>query len=194
VPGHLWGHGCSTCSEKRKHTTESFIAKSKMIWGSDTFDYSLVEYVNNKHHITLKCKKNNHTFSCTPSNHFSLKGCPHCAVKKFVSVGETEWLNSLNIPLDCRNKWINVNGQKFNVDGMINGTIYEYFGDFWHGNPKRFGPDRINPFCGLTMKELYDHTMTRKQALNEGGFVVIVMWEFDWMQLRKTRPHVNQTT
>jgi hypothetical protein len=187
IGSFLSGNGCSTCSKKKKHTTESFIALSKRIWGGDAFDYSLVEYVNNKHPVTLKCILQGHTFICTPSNHLSKRGCPDCSIKKFVSAGETEWLNSLVIPNECRNKHINVSGQRLNVDALINGTIYEYYGDYWHGNMKRFKPDFVNVYSGMTMQEHHDHTMNREQLLREAGYVVVVMWEDDWVRLRKTR-------
>ena len=192
VGNQLTGMGCSTCSQKKKHTTPSFIAKAESIWGKGTFDYSHVDYVHNKHPVLLACSKG-HSFMCSPSNHLCGRGCPHCSIRRFKSVGETEWLNSLNIPEDCRNRWLSVNGQKFNVDGIINSTIYEYYGDYWHGNPKRFAPDVINVHSGMTMKELHEHTVARQELLKEGNYVVIVMWEFDWMRLRKTRPgYVSQ--
>jgi hypothetical protein len=103
IGNQLTGNGCSTCSRKKKHTTETFVATAKRVWGDDTFDYSLVEYVNNKQHVVLRCK-NGHVFPCSPSNHMSRRGCPDCASKKFVSAGEIEWLNSLSIPFECRNR------------------------------------------------------------------------------------------
>ena len=109
-------------------------------------------------------------------------------MKKFISAGEIEWLDSLAIPQGNRNVWINVNSQKFNVDALINGTIYEYYGDYWHGNPKRFDPERINVHAGITMQELYEHTTTREQTLRDAGYVMITMWESDWIKLRNTRP------
>lgn len=195
IQSHLIGNGCGTCSQKRQHTTESFIEKSKRLWGDDMFDYSQVNYVNNKVHVTLICKKKNHIFSCSPANHISERGCPHCAKKRMVSVGETEWLDSLVIPQDKRNIFIRACGQKFNVDALINSTIYEYYGDYWHGNMKRFDPDRINVYAGMTMRELNEHTTTREQLLREAGYVVITMWEFDWMKLRNTRPgHIKRSS
>jgi hypothetical protein len=187
IASHLH-NGCAICSGMQKHTTASFIAKSKLVWGENMFDYKHVSYISNKTHVTLICKKKSHMFSCAPSNHFSKRGCPDCAAKKFVSIGETEWLDSLVIPENCRNKWLLAGGQKFNVDGFINGTIYEYYGDFWHGNLKRYAPEFINVFSGMTMLELNEHTMTREQMLKEAGYIVIKMWETDWMKIRNTRP------
>lgn len=185
---HLDGRSCPKCSGTIKHTTETFIARSQQVHGPDTFDYSQVVYgQSNKQHIILKCKKHDHVFTTSPANHVMGKGCPDCAMKTFVSAGETEWLNSLNVHASCRNRWINVNGQKFNVDGLVNGTIYEYYGDYWHGNPLRFPADRVCHTSGMTMAELYQHTMDRESQLKAAGYVVITMWEFDWMRLRQTR-------
>lgn len=184
--------GCAGCTNQVPYTTETFIAKAKEIW-KDAFDFSLVQYgQHNKNHITLVCKKG-HTFSIAPSNLLSGRGCRDCAMKKFVSAAETEWLNSLNLPIECRNRTIKIKNRQFNVDALINGTIYEYYGDFWHGNPKRFTAENTHPcqWINLTMGELYARTIEREAALRSAGYVVITMWESDWMQLRKTRSVVS---
>lgn len=186
IPGLLLSQtGCPICSQKRKHTTESFIEKATMIHGKDAFDYRAVKYVNNKVPVTITCK-NGHTFQTTPSNHFG-HGCPLCPTNRSISLGETEWLESLNIPLENRNVVINHNNRIFNVDGFINQTIYEYYGDFWHGNPKRFDPTEVHPRTHLTMHEHYTQTMEREQELRNAGYVVITMWESDWQTLRNSR-------
>lgn len=186
VPSLLVGNSCSTCSQKKKHTTESFIEIAKTVFEEDKFDYSQVVYVNNKVPVTIKCSKG-HTFKCAPSNHFNGKGCPDCAMKRYISAGETEWLNSLAIPVENRNVWINVKGQRFNADALINATIYEYYGDYWHGNLTRFKPELINHKSKMTMQEHHDHTLEREDILREAGYVVVTMWESDWMKLRETR-------
>lgn len=183
----LAGNACPVCSGRVKYTTETFIEKSKKIWGESEFDYTQVSYVHNHFPVTLTCKKG-HTFQSQPANHFNKKGCAECAVKKFVSAGETEWLDSLSIPKENRNVRINVENQQLNVDALINGTIYEYYGDFWHGNLRRFHPDNVNVYSGMTMQEHYDHTLAREQLLRNAGYVVVTMWEFDWIKFRKTRP------
>lgn len=62
-----------------KKTTEQFISESISSWGEDLFDYSSVDYVNDKTYVKLKCLKHNHVFKQTPSNHLEFKkGCKHC--------------------------------------------------------------------------------------------------------------------
>lgn len=97
---HLRGCGCPKCSnpchwslEERK---ENFINKSKERYG-DRFDYSLVEYVDKKTFVKIRCKEHDYVFETTPDNHIRRNsGCPICND----STGEVEirlWLDKHKI-------------------------------------------------------------------------------------------------
>jgi hypothetical protein len=60
-----------------KHTTESFIKKAKEIHG-DKYDYSLVEYKNNKTLVKIKCDTHG-IFLQEPRNHLYGHSCPLCS-------------------------------------------------------------------------------------------------------------------
>ena len=74
---HLSGRGCIFCSGKYKKTSEDFKQNAKKIHG-DKYDYSKVEYVNNKTNICIICPIHGE-FWQTPDNHLHGKGCPKCA-------------------------------------------------------------------------------------------------------------------
>jgi very-short-patch-repair endonuclease len=74
---HLFNHGCSKCYGNDTKTTEQFIKESKEIHG-DKYDYSLVEYVNNKQKVKIICKKHG-VFEQSPIKHIYKRGCPKCA-------------------------------------------------------------------------------------------------------------------
>lgn len=61
-------------------TTEEFIQKAKAIHG-DKYDYSKVEYVNNRTNVTIICPMHGE-FQQTPANHLKGQGCPACGRKK----------------------------------------------------------------------------------------------------------------
>ena len=62
----------------QKKTTEEFIEKAKKIHGSK-YDYSKVNYVNNKIKVEIMCPEHGSFFQ-TPHNHLSLKrGCSECS-------------------------------------------------------------------------------------------------------------------
>ena len=58
---HLNGQGCSMCgrisqTKKRALSKETFITKARKVHG-DKYDYSKVEYVNNRTKVCIICKK-----------------------------------------------------------------------------------------------------------------------------------------
>ena len=56
-----------------------FIEKSKKQYGDDSFDYSLVDYINGYTDITLICRKHG-KFTITPTKHLKMVGgCPECS-------------------------------------------------------------------------------------------------------------------
>lgn len=66
----------------------------------------------------------------------------------------------------------------FKVDGYYKGTVYEFYGDYFHGNPKVYKSNDIGP-NGKTFGELYEKTQWREQLLRN-KYNVIIMWEKDY--------------
>jgi hypothetical protein len=85
---HLQGQGCPKCgvfkrggNPTQRYTTETWTKIANKIH-KNTFDYSKVNYVNNKTPITIICKVHG-KFSQTPSRHLNaIYGCPTCGVTK----------------------------------------------------------------------------------------------------------------
>lgn len=61
----------------KKLSTEEFIQKAKEIHG-DKYDYSLVEYINNRTKVKIWCNKCKQFFEQTPAHHLNGSGCPNC--------------------------------------------------------------------------------------------------------------------
>lgn len=79
----LNGVGCNKCRyDKLKDTfsdtKEEFIKKAKEIH-SNKYDYSEVEYINNKTKVKIKCNQCNNYFYQEPRMHiYQKQGCPYC--------------------------------------------------------------------------------------------------------------------
>ena len=58
-------------------------------------------------------------------------------------------------------------------------TAYEVHGCFWHGCPKCYARDTVNPVRGKSMHELHQLTMERADFLKRQGYHVIEVWECD---------------
>ena len=65
-------------------------------------------------------------------------------------------------------------------------TIYEFHGDFWHGNPKKYRSDDINKITKCTFGILYEKTMQKEKTIKELGYNLVVMWESDWNKINKS--------
>lgn len=76
------GHSCPKCSKVYKPTTEEWIEKARKVHG-DKYDYSKVEYVNNKTKVCIICPIHGE-FWQKPNNHLQGDKCPYCfkSVKK----------------------------------------------------------------------------------------------------------------
>jgi serine protease inhibitor ecotin len=79
---HLMGKGCKKCSListsiKLKNTHNQFIEKAKKIHG-DKYDYSLVDYINNRRKVIIICPEHGN-FEQIPSSHLLGGSCKSCA-------------------------------------------------------------------------------------------------------------------
>ena len=63
--------------------------------------------------------------------------------------------------------------QKYNL-------IIECHGGFWHGDPRIYNNDDMNPRTNRSFGECYENTQSKTRKLKELGYNVIELWELDW--------------
>ncbi len=73
---HMLGRGCKYCSGVNKSNKEEFIKKVKKIFSQ--YDYSKVEYINNKTKVCIICPEHGEFWS-RPNDLLSGYGCKKCA-------------------------------------------------------------------------------------------------------------------
>lgn len=178
---HMNGNRCKECSkEDRRLSLCEFINKSNEKH-NNKYNYSEVSFAFVSEKIKIKCNLHGYFFQSVAA-HMRGQGCPKCS--KIISRGETEWLDSLNIPKINRNRPIIVNSKFYFPDGinLDDNIIYEYYGDFWHGNPKIYDVNAMCSATKLTFGEMYNHTMKREEALMKAGYKLITIWEHEWQK------------
>lgn len=79
---HLEGQGCPSCRKNATVTQDEFIKRARKLHGDDTYDYSLVNYVNMWTPVEIICPIHG-VFSQTPAKHIKTgkhahQGCPKC--------------------------------------------------------------------------------------------------------------------
>jgi hypothetical protein len=83
---HLKGQGCSKCSGKNKLTKFEFINRSNKIH-ENKYDYSLVDYINNKTKVKILCPIHGE-FEQIPKNHMNGHICSKCSGNVNLTNGE----------------------------------------------------------------------------------------------------------
>jgi ribosomal protein S18 len=174
------GQRCPKCSAKRtgKKLSLDFSEVKVFVEAAGT-TLRFSEYVNNRTPLELVCPKG-HEYSATFDN-FKYKNsrCPFCSGGSVSKISQV-WLDQKDklhlFPL-FREHPLVVNGKKYKVDGFdpLTRTIYEFLGDFWHGNPTRPKNKRL-------YGQLYKETFKRIAVLEAAGYNVVYIWEKDFRE------------
>ena len=113
------------------------------------------------------------------TNKFSVKGIAwlnSIAAREGIHIRHAQNGGELRVPyMDGTAK------RYFLADGFCEetNTIYEFYGDFWHGNPTKYKPDAMNDQAKKTFGQLYAETM-RRQAIMERSHKVVTIWESEY--------------
>lgn len=176
-------HGCPLCDKTHTKTIEHVIRIGNQVH-HNKYDYSKAILVNMSSKIEIICDNVNHgSFWQNASSHLRGTGCPKCT--KVVSGGEIAWLDHLSIPLEWRQVSATIENAiyKFDAFDPNTKTVYEFYGDYWHGNPEIFDPNLVNKNNNILFKTLYDKTITRENKLKQLGYTVVSIWENDFNKL-----------
>ena len=193
---HLRGAGCNKCAINKKikirlYKKDDFVKifEECSIVHSNKYTYSNIFRKNGYLFIEIICKKHG-TFSQRYDHHKRGHGCFKCIIN--YSKPQVEWLNYLSVTSDyiqhAQNEGeFQIPTTNMYADGYepTKNNIYEFQGDFWHGNPAVFNGDEINPRTGTTYLSLYKKTKNKIEKLKGLGYNVYEMWESDWEKGKK---------
>ena len=191
---HLFGRGCPKCgtistASNTTFTQEEFIKRAKEKHG-DKYSYDNSKYINSITKIDIICPIHGN-FSQLPSDHLRGCGCRKCC--KTYSKQQILWLDMImkrdNIYIQhaINDKEYLIEGTRYHADGFCKdtNTIYEFHGDYWHGNPKTHKSDDVNTVCNKTYGELYKATINKENKIKELGYNLVVIWESEWEKFIK---------
>lgn len=188
VTDHLSGNGHPLCNREKgvqklkTLDTEVVVEKCREVWGN-TYDYSKVKWVRDSVPLEVGCLKGHGYFLIDYYNHTGLKrGCRKCGSTRRGK--QNLWLDSIGIPDDFEHREATLKFPDSSwvfPDGMYrkDKIVYEFWGDFWHGNPEKYNPDDY-AHNGKTFGELYDATQLKRDKYKHFGFELIEIWETDW--------------
>ena len=138
---HLHGRGCCICSGRKKSNVEEFVKRAKEIHG-DKYDYSKVEYINNRTKIIIICSKHGE-FKQTPYSHLNTTGCPICNGRLMNNESFIEKANKIH----------GIGTYDYSKSDYINSItpieiICQKHGSFWQTPHKHLSGEGC-PFCGI---------------------------------------------
>lgn len=185
---HISGHGCQRCARENRIklislTKESFIEKANFIHNFK-YDYANSVYKGYSEYIDIICTQHG-AFLQIAGNHLYGSGCIRCSTG--TSKKEVQWLDLLGIPNDDEHRLLTLKiANKFiRVDGYDpdSETIYEFYGDYWHGNPAVYKPDDINKNNKKLFGLLYNKTLEKELFIISNGYKLVSIWENDFNKL-----------
>jgi hypothetical protein len=185
--GHEWSaaiytrkdHGCPYCTGRLPSKENNLSLNLKLCgeWDYEKNRLTPKDYtLNCNKKVWWVCEKN-HRWGATIANRNNGTDCPHCS--KSISKPSQHWLDKLNVKI----REYKIPYTNYIVDGYDPETniVYEFYGDFWHGNPSLYQRDDINPMIKKAFGELYDETIKRENILKLMGFKIITIWESDFI-------------
>jgi formylmethanofuran dehydrogenase subunit E len=184
--------GCPDCAGVAPWTYDRVINRLADM-DNDKFDYSQIAEndITNGAHSRLKiiCKDCGHNWNSSIDSHINARaGCPGCAGSKSYSKAQIQWLDDVMIKDNITIRYALSPGGEHYIEniGKVDGycvetnTVYEYHGNFWHGNPDMYHQDKLHPTVkDKTYGDLYRKTMARDQKIRDLGYNLVVKWETD---------------
>jgi hypothetical protein len=186
--GHIKGNGCKKCAPKKEIKTDELFRIQASKIHDDKYEY--IEKYRGAHiPISIVCPYHG-PFLQSPNSHLKGRGCNDCQWKNSSKM-EKEWLDKLNIDKQYRNTFVKINDKLYKFDAYIPeiNTIYEFYGDFWHGNPNKFR-EGINSKNNIRYEDLYKRTIERENFLKENGFTIVSIWEDDYLKQNKKNEYI----
>jgi len=184
---HLKGTGCKQCYiQNMRDTTQTFIHKAQQVHGTK-YDYTKTEYISRTQQVTIICY-NHGSFKQIANDHLFGHGCYKCF--QSMSKKELDWLSNISVTenINILSQY-KIPGTPYIADGFCEqtNTVYEFYGDAWHGNINKYDPqDTCHPTNkNVTTIELFNKTISREQKIKSKGFNIVSIWEHDYDNHRR---------
>lgn len=181
---HLQGQKCKKCVSESNMVDFVEMCSEKY----PQYDYSKVDYKGMFIDVIINCPEHG-DFKVKPiSFYHKSRGCKKCIIYT-KSNQETKWLDLMSIEEKNRNVYIKCGEKTYCVDGidLDKKLVYEYYGDFFHGNPDIYNPDDINPLLNEKYGDLYLKTKEKEHNIKKSGYEIVSIWENDFKKKIKNK-------
>ena len=192
---HWAGMGCRSCgvqatADAQRMPTEEFVRRATAVHG-DKYDYSDTRYERGHGKVVIRCPTHG-SFEQDAFNHLNGFGCSLCTPVGFSNLA-VEWLEfmsayrSIQIQHAGSGGEVIVPGTRYRADGYSDGCVWEFDGDYYHGNPRLYPSSKVFPHSktGVTFGDQLVRTVRKRVILRSLGFKVVYVWESDWKRAKR---------
>lgn len=189
--------GCGKCGKTAKIVFDDFVEMAYEVHG-ERYLYDQSAYKSFAQKTTVICAEHGEFYPEAVAHVRKKTGCPKCSNN--ISKMELEYLDSIGLPNTPEFRQVVIplheglaRRKSVRVDGYdpVTKTVYEFNGDFWHGNPNIYGTNDVNPRTKKTYGYHYGRTLEKQKLLEQHGYTVISIWESDWMHINRSSGLTN---
>ena len=132
------GKKAAAMREKYADSKEDFVRKANQLWNG-MYDYSKVEYVNNRTKVIVRCKKHKIEYEVTPGNHLVKPGCKECkrdSIVQALSFSQKAYEQICNEVHDYEYEYGEYTGahEKIKIKCLIHGWFEQIANDHRNGS------------------------------------------------------------
>jgi hypothetical protein len=189
---HLAGHGCCKCNGTYNYSNDEWKEKAIQLYGKK-YNYDNTQYINSNIKVNITCHEHGEFLQKAASHLAGFEGCNKCWKIKQHSKQQILWLelisklNNIKINHAENEGEFIIPNTRYRADGYCpeTNTIYEFHGDYWHGNPNKFKCDEYNKTTNCNFGELYQKTLEKEKKIKLLGYNLVTIWESDWKKINK---------
>ena len=180
---HLRGQGCRKCTNLLKSSSTGQWIQAAIDRHGEKYEYDKVKYTGHKDLVNIGCSKHG-DFWQNAGSHLQGSGCPRCRTNR-ISKPSLIWLEAMStldntyVQHGGNGGEVRLAGTRMHADGFsaeLN-KVYEFLGNYYHGNPRKYAPDTVNKTSKRTMGDLYERTCKRRKLIEDLGYDYEEIWE-----------------
>lgn len=110
--------------------------------------------------------------------------------EKYLSIKMKKWnVRSSNYEIALRSELKNVGYLdvedsfrlgRYTVDIKIGNVLIDFYGDFWHANPRRYSASDYHSLWNRTAEKIWESDSIRHEYIKRCGFEHVIVWEVEF--------------
>lgn len=181
------GHGCPYCYVKpcAHNNLLALYPDICLEWNQKNVGLPETYAPHSNSKIWWRCLEKGHEWLSSIGSRVNGRGCPHCAKTRMYSKKQIIWLENImkEQKISIQHALSPEGEYRIPTIGKVDGycastnTVFEFHGDYWHGNPLVWDENKVHEVIGKLFGQLYRETLARDDKIRKLGYNLVVQWE-----------------